>query len=382
MPITGHIKEVNKGYYRIVLEVGKDPVTGKRKRLIRYFHGRQKEAEEYKAQLIADLSRGEFVEPSKITLGEWLDTWLNEYKKNKLRFTTWGSYETTIRIHIKPSLGNIQLKDLRPYHLQQLYNKKLAEGLSSRTVRYIHTIIHGALRQALKNGLIATNVSEATTPPTIKKKEAPVFTPEQQQTFISALEGDRLEAAFLVLLGTGIRRGELLGLQWQDIDLKKAVLNIRQGLVFYRGELVIQEPKTKKSRRSLPLPGIVIDSLKKHRENMMAEGNYRKDQFVFCTQEGTPIIPRNFNRKFYQLREKAGLEKINLHALRHTFATRLLEAGENLKVVQELLGHTQITTTADTYSHVSQDLKRQAAEKMNDILQTGTKMAPKRGSGT
>jgi integrase len=379
--MSGHIEQIRKGYFRVVVEAGRDPATGKRKRIVRYVEGRKADAEELLAKLQVDYKEGNYVEPNKITVGEWLDIWLNQYKKIDLKPSTWESYEVIIRNHLKPAIGALYLQDLRPEHLQKLYNDKVNEGKSAQTIHHIHKVIHSALDQAIKNKLIINNVSEAVTLPKIKRKEIKVLTIEEQEKFLEVIKEDRLGPAFLMLLGTGMRRGELLALTWQDIDFEKGTVFIRRNMVWTKEGPVFQEPKTEKSKRIIPLPSAVLESLKKHRERMFQEGFYGLDKQVFCSATGTYIIPRNFNRKYQELCKKAGIS-INLHALRHTFATRLLEAGENLKVVQELLGHARVSTTADIYSHVSQDIKKEAVNKINDLLKLGTETAPKKGSGT
>lgn len=377
--MSGHIEQIRKGYFRVVVEAGRDPATGKRKRIVRYVEGRKADAEELLAKLQVDYKEGSYVEPNKITVGEWLDTWLNQYKKIDLRPSTWESYEVIIRNHLKPTIGALYLQDLRPEHLQKLYNDKINEGKSSQTVHHIHKVIHSALDQAVKNKLITHNVSEATTLPKIKRREIKVLTIEEQEKFLEVIKEDRLGPAFLTLLSTGIRRGELLALTWQDIDFEKGTVFIRRNMVWTKEGPVFQEPKTEKSKRVIPLSTTLLEVLKKHRENMFKEGHYGADKAVFCSTTGTYIIPRNFNRKYKELCKKAGIN-VNLHALRHTFATRLLEAGENLKVVQELLGHAKVSTTADIYSHVAPEVKKEAIQKIEKIL--GTKWAPKKDSGT
>lgn len=355
------------------VSVGYDPATGKLKRKSFYGRTRQEVAEKLNKAL-SDLRQGTFVEDTVATVESWLKTWLEEYKRPKVRPTTFESYAWLAGRYIVPVVGHIKLKDLRPEHLQHLYNEKLKSGLSTRTVRYIHSVIHAALKQAVKNQLVYRNVAEATELPAYNKKEAQALTAEEMDRFLAALEGDRLKAAFVTLLGTGLRRGELLALKWENVDLKKGVIKVRENLVWVSGRgSIFQPPKTEKSKRDVPIPDNVLIELRKHKkvqaeEKLKLGELYQDNDLVFCTEVGTPIIPRNFERKFKALLKKAGLTGVKLHSLRHTYATRLLELGENLKVVQELLGHSRISVTGDIYSHVSPELKREAVAKLNGLF--------------
>jgi len=226
--MPGHIESAGKGKWRIVIEAGRDPATGKRKRIVRRVEGRKADAEEILAQLLAELKQGTYIEPSRITVAEWLHTWLHEYKKLKLRPSTWESYEVIIRNHLVPAIGALPLQALRSEHLQKLYNKKAEAGLSAQTIHHIHKVVHGALKQAVKNKLVQHNVSEAVTLPKIKRREIRTLTPEEQAKFLGVLGGDRLGTTFLMLLGTGMRRGELLGLRWEDVNLDEGTVFIRR----------------------------------------------------------------------------------------------------------------------------------------------------------
>ena len=372
------IEEVKGKKYKIIIEAGKNPSTGKRKRVIRRIEGRKTDAQDLMAQIIMELKTGTYIEPKATKVSDWLSTWLNDYKKMEIRQTTWESYEVQVRKHLTPAIGALNVQELRPEHLQKLYNEKLTSGLSARSVRYIHHVIHSALKQAVKNQLVLRNVAEATVLPKQDKKKARAMTVEEQAAFLSVLEKDRLVAAFIVLMGTGIRRGELLGLFWRNVDLKKGTLAIEQNLVRVKGNArAYQEPKTEMSKGELPLNAAVMDALKAHRERMLSEGNHAPEKPVFCTKKGTTINPRNLSRKFDILRDKAKIPKdVTTHSLRHTFATRLLEQGVGLKEVQELLRHAQIGTTGNIYSHVSQEVKRGAVDKLNDVLTLGTNRAP------
>jgi len=368
----GCISKRKDGTWCAVITVGRKP-DGKLKQKFFYGKTRQEVAEKLNKAL-NELRQGTFVEATAVTVESWLKTWLEEYKRPKLRLTTFESYRIMAECHIVPAIGHIKLKDLRPEHLQHLYNEKLKAGLSPRTVRYIHLVVHSALKQALKNQLVYRNVAEATELPADKKKEARALTLEEMDRFLNALEGDRLKAAFVTLLGTGLRRGELLALKWDNVNLKEGIIAVKENLVWIAKKgFVFQPPKTEKSKRVVPLPDDVLAELKRHKvrqaeEKLKIGAAYQDNGLVFCTEIGTPIIPRNFERKYKALLKKAGLTGVKLHSLRHTYATRLLELGENLKVVQELLGHSRISVTADIYSHVSPELKRGAAAKLNGLF--------------
>ncbi len=386
----GSITKRADGKWMGQVSVGRDPITGKIKR--QTFYGKTRDEVRQKITKVQfDIQQGAYIEPSKLTFGEWIDTWLKHYKTASIRPTTLTSYEYIIRIHIKPSIGHIPLKDLKAEQLQAMYNDKFMNGnttkkgggLSARTVRYIHVIIHEALAQAQKNDLVIRNVSESTVLPRQTKKEIRVLTLEEQKKFISSLGCEPLGPLFLLALASGMRLGELLALKWSNIDLDKAVVKVKQSLSRVRNfdedndvnsELIFQEPKTKAGNRSIPIPLSIIQALRTHKkkqaeQRLKAGASYINNDLVFCTKTGSPIEPRNVDRSFKAILTNAKLADINFHALRHTYATRLLEANEHPKVVQELLGHTSITMTLDLYSHVLPELKSAAAAKINNLFE-------------
>jgi len=381
----GTIVKRPDGRWMAQISTGHDPLTGKLKRVTYYGKTRQEVAEKL-AKAQHEKNTGAFVEPNKITVGQWLDRWLIDYMK-PLRLTTWNSYEALIRQHIKPAAGGIPLTKLTPGDLQRFYNSKLEKGrldgeggLSARTIRYLNTIIHAALKQAMREGLVYRNVAEAVTLPKQQKKELKPLTGEQTQKMLVVAKGERLYPAFLTAVYTGLRRGELLALRWQDVDLEKQTIKVRQSVsrTYVKGaktktRLICQEPKTELSKRTIPIPDEVMAALKEHKkkqneEKLFLGQAYQNDGLVFATEEGKLIEPRNLARKFETLLRAAGLPKIKFHGLRHGFATMLLEANEHPKNVQILLGHSTITTTLDIYSHVDIDIKKKAVEKISAIL--------------
>jgi integrase len=379
----GSIFKRPNGTWTGQITIGTDPETGKLKRMS--FSGKtRKEVKDKMTAAMADMQRGTFVEPNDLTIEQWLNMWLYDYMKPHLRPSTWSSYEMIIRLYITPRIGTIFLKNLQPEQLQLFYNDLLESGradgkggLSNKTVREVHSVIHGALKQAVKNNLVIRNAAEATAPPRKIKHEMQTIDADQVVQFLNCARNDRLYAAFLLEFNTGIRRGELLGLQWKDVDLETGTISICRSLVriYNKGktELSFQEPKTAAAKRTLPITAEVVAALKNHKKQQIEErlafgSEYEDNDLVFCSPKGTPLDPRSFTRHFDTLLNKAGLPHIRFHDARHTVATLLLEQNEHPRVVQELLGHSDISTTLGTYSHVSSDLKRKAAEKLSAVL--------------
>lgn len=359
---------------------------GKQKQISKYFKTR-KEAQDWLAQVQHEKNTGVFVKPDKVTVSEWLDKWLSVYAKQRVDITSYGLYETLVRCHIKPSLGDIELQKLRPIDIQQVYAEKLkngrldgSSGLSAETVTRIHNILHSALKQAIKEGLITRNAVQAVDRPKIVRKEIKPLAREAVERFLGAARKDRLYALFVMAVGTGLRRGELLGLKWEDINLEKGTLSVRRTLARVKAEngltrtvLKLKEPKTGRSRRMIALATFVLQALKAHKarqaqEKLFFGQKYHDNGLVFATEDGRPVDPRNFTRRYTKLMKEAKLEHTRFHNWRHTFATMLLELGEHPKVVQEMLGHSKIAITLDTYSHLVPGLMENAAAKLDSVF--------------
>jgi integrase len=329
------------------------------------------EVAEKLTKAMADRDKGVCFDASIITLGEYLRVWLEDSVKDRVKLATYEGYARMVRTHISPMLGGVKLKNLTPPHLRRLYKEKLDSGLGTRSVQYIHTTLHKALKQAVDDGLILRNVADSVKPPQLKRTEMEPPSPKQAKALLEAAGGDRFEAMYVLAITAGLRQGELLGLKWEDVDLEGGKLQVRRTL--YKGNFTT--PKTAKSRRTVKLTVRAVEALKRHREAQLEEsvplrGLWQDQGLIFTTQVGTPVNRHNFYaRNFKLLLKKAGLlHTVRFHDLRHTCATLLLSKNVNPKVVSEMLGHANVTVTLDTYSHVLPHMQDGAVDAMDSSL--------------
>lgn len=376
--MRGHIRKRGSKWC-FVVDVGRDE-NGKR---IRRWHSgfkRRKDAERALAEALRRLDAGTYVAPSKLTLRDFLvDEWLPAIA-GTLRESTYESYAGNIRRHVVPAIGARRLQQVTPALLNSLYaelgREREVEGerrepLSPRTIRYVHTILRRALADAVRWNCIARNPAEHATPP--RARQAPkmqTWTAEQLRAFLEHVRGDRLYAAWRLLATTGMRRGEVLGLTWDNVDLDAARVSIAETLIGARRR---STPKTDSGRRNVALDPETVEALREHAqsqaEEMAAMGpGYENSNLVFCNPDGRPLWPRSFSRMFERHVRAAALPRIRLHDLRHTHATLALQAGVHPKVVQERLGHATIGITLDTYSHAIPAMQEDAAAQIAALI--------------
>lgn len=383
----GTIYKRKDGLWTGQITIGRKP-DGKPNRVT--FYGKtRKEVADQIIEAKAQANKGLYIDPSKMLFKEWIMIWGPEYCKKKNRPNTWRGYETFIRNRIIPELGEYRLSKLEPYHIQQFYNNlKNAprldgkEGtISSSTIAKIHAIVHKCLVDAKRNRLISWNPADETDRPSIEIPETQVLTPEQMDSFLKEIMNYRYFAGYLLSIGSGLRPGEVLALKWSSLNFRERSLTIEDTLTRVLDEdpnsptktkIIIQDAKTQKSKRTLILPRRIVAALRLHRiyqsrEKRLAGPNYLDQGYIFATATGGVVEYRNFYRSFQACLKKCGIPPVRLYSLRHTFATRLLEEGEDLRVIQELLGHTDIRTTK-IYTHVTKELKAQAADKMDARL--------------
>lgn len=354
--------------------------TGQRKRKTIYGASRQEVRQKITLFNVEVATKG-YIETSDMSVEQFLDEWIENL--DSVRFNTKNSYADNIRLHIVPHLGNIKLQKLRPLDIQRLLSTLKGKGLSPRTCQYVFSILRKALNQAVKWNMLNFNPTDGVDRPRVPKYQIEPLTVEEARKFLDTAKemGDPFYPLFVLAISTGMRAGELLGLEWEDVDLKNSRLSVRHTLI--NKTKTLAEPKTAKARRVIELTGLAVDVLKDHRKKQ-TEARLQESAWdstynlVFPTGIGTPFDHSHLTqRHFHPILEQAGLRKIRFHDLRHTAATLLLQAGEHPKVVQEMLGHSTISMTLDTYSHVIPSMQKEAARKMDEMLKESPSYYPR-----
>jgi integrase len=357
--------------YRAAMTIGHDR-NGKPKRKT-FTAPTRKEAQALLTEALHKHAHGLPVAPERQTVAAYLQRWLREFKESQVRYSTQQRYKQLVARHIEPAIGRVILSKLTGMDVQTLMNAALKSGLSPRSVQYIHTTLRQALEQATKLDLVERNVASLVDPPTVPRHEITPFDQGQTLEFLKAADGHRFQFLFLLALASGLRQGELLGLRWQDVDFQAGILHVRHGLQRQKGKLVLIETKTEKSRRALPLAPIATDALKgqlaAQRRHQLAHGeSWNADGFVFTSEKGTPLDATNVSHEFRKLVATTNLPQIRFHDLRHTCATLLLLQGVDMNTIKDILGHSQISLTMNTYAHVLPIMKRHAADRLNAAL--------------
>lgn len=341
------------------------------------FYGKKRsEVAEKINSALTDLRRGMLVANSNTTVQAYIGQWLEEVHKPTIKLSTYNHYSILLRLYIVPCLGQVKLQGLTPQHVQTFYSKKLKEGLSSKSINNIHGLLHKALSNAVKWNLLSRNICNAVTPPRLERKEKTVLNPQQAHILLQTIKGHRMETLFTLALVTGMRCGELLALRWQDIDLTNCALQVKRAVSYIKGYgRVESEPKTEKSRRQIMLPLFVVDVLIRHKalqdEDRSKTEIWADKDLVFTNAEGDYIGVTTIREAFNRVLNNAGLPHIRFHDLRHSTATILLSRGTHAKVVQEILGHSQISMTLDVYSHVLPSMQEDVTKRWDDDFGAG-----------
>ncbi len=362
MSRAGSIKRDGTTWY-FVVDIANG--AGRRRQVRKRGFATKGEARDALTAALGELQRGRFVRPHRVTVAAYLDDWLDARTTVGLRPSTIAGYRGVVRRHVKPAVGDLYLQDLQPRDLDRLYadllaGKRSGQPLSRRTVRYIHTVIGKALRDAVRTGLVPHNVARRATPPSAASARSPemtVWTPAELRAFLDFCRDTDHGPILRVAALTGLRRSELCGLRWQDVDLTGLKLVVRQAITTADHAPVAGDTKTSRSRRTVDLDPTTASLLRAHRkrqreDRLMFGQGWIDTGLVFTMRDGRGWHPDVISRAFARLVEKSGLPRIRLHDLRHTHATHLLAANVNVRVVSERLGHASTAFTLDVYGHV------------------------------
>jgi integrase len=331
----------------------------------------RREADDRLVEMKAARLNGVLGDDEGLTVAGLLERWL-ESKTRDLRPSTLLSYRSTARLYITPMIGRLRLERLRPLDLERMVAALLEAGHSPHIAAYSLRIIKSALKQAVRWQLVGRNAAEAIRPPRVPRNELTVWTGAEAKRFLEASAPHRLHALFVLALLTGMRRGELLGLGWDDLDLERARLTVRRNLVYTPGLLELSKPKTSGSHRTVPLSSGVIEVLREHRIRQTLERKalgtaYGNCELVFASEVGTPTHPRNLERVFFNLLEASGVRRIRFHDLRHTAASLMILRNVLPKVVSRLLGHASVAFTLQVYVHVFEEQETGATLDLSDL---------------
>lgn len=366
-------------YWEGRVTIGYDPGTGKQ--IQRSFTGQtEKEVLQKMQAAQVDVSNGTYKEPSKLTVGEWLDIWQSEYLGSVKPFTVL-SYSQNIKNHIKPAMGAIKLDALNTPIIQRFYNnlgKPSGEksGLSPKTIKGIHGVLHKALSQAVAIGYLRFNPADACKLPRVERKEIKPLDDEEIAAFMKAIRGHRFESLYLVTLFTGLRRGEVCGLTWDCVDLQRETIHVNkqlQNIPKHPGEYRLVSAKSGRDR-TIVAAHFIVEVLKRHkaqqtRERLKAGPLWQDNNFVFCNEVGEHLSPHTVYDNFKRIVSSIGLPNARLHDLRHSYAVAAIQAGDDIKTVQLNLGHATATFTLDVYGHVTEKMKKASADRMEAFIQ-------------
>lgn len=369
--MRGCITKRSKNSYSISIYLGKDN-NGKKKYKWYTVNGNKREAERFLNEKINELNNGILVLNDKMYIKNFLEFWYNEYCIVQLAVTTYESYKRNIDKYINPYIGNIKLIELKPLQLQSLYNE-LLKKLSKKTVLYIHRIIHKALNQALKWQLVIRNVADCVVAPKPDNYKSTVLDDKEITQLLKTTKNTEIYIPVLIAVGTGLRRGEILGLTWDNIDFENKTLTVEKSLVPTKNKLQLTTPKTEKSKRTIYISDTIIKELKelKYNQNLIKKflkENYLDNNLIVCKTNGDFYSPTKLNHTFRKILIEYNLPLIRFHDLRHTHASLLLKENVNAKLISERLGHSNISTTMNIYSHTYNSSNKEIAETFNKFL--------------
>lgn len=378
MQVSGHIRK-RGSKYQIIIELPRDNTTGKRKRKYKTINGTKKRAEYEMRKMMDEIECNKYVDKSNITVSEWMNKWIKLYLTDKSP-TTIAGYKKQIKSYIIPQFGNLQLQSLTTIDVQEWVNSLYDcssvsnKSLSAKSVKNIFWNLHSACHKAVILGILSVSPCDNIVLRNAESRVVNPYNEEEIKLFVDKVKGTDLELPMIIDLSLGLRRGELLALQWNDIDFKNQCVHISHNIVLDENRnIVVKEPKSKSGKRDISLSPNLLNILKqehkKYLEYKLKSGTSFKDNnLVICQSDGSPYNPDSFSSKFRRFLKKNNLRPIRLHDIRHTNCTQLLMNGVDMKTMQVRLGHSDYNVTANTYSHVLPEVDKHASEVADSIL--------------
>jgi integrase len=378
--MTGHIRRRGERSWELKFDLGADPHTGARRIRYHSFKGTKRAAEAELVRLKADADRGDYVDPSKTTLGDFLDRW-ESWAATQVSAKTLERYSDLLRHHVRPRLGAAPIQKLRTIDFAALYGKlqspkPAGAGLAPRTVGHVHRLLHRIFGHAVKWSVIARNPVSAADPPRVRGAEIQILAPEEIKQVVAALRGRRLYPVVVIALATGMRRGEIVALRWGDIDLDGGKIRVERSLEETKAGLAFKEPKTKAGRRAVAIPTSIVAELRAHWRAQQEErlalglGKAGPDDPVFPRPDGTLWPPDRLSSTWAKTVTVLALPRVTFHALRHTHVSQLIAAGLDVVSVSRRVGHSNPTVTLGLYAHLFGNTDERAAAAVEDALST------------
>jgi len=367
----GSIHKRADGRWVAIVDLGRE---GNKRRRKYIYGGTRRDVQEQLTRALRNQQQGRGTASERLTVEQFLARWLEEFVKKRRRAKTHASYAEMVRLYLVPGLGRHRLSRLSATQIDAFLNRKLEDGLSTRTVQYMHAVLRSAYSRAVKWHLVTENPAKLADAPTVHRVEIQPLTPEEARVFLEAARGDRLEALYSVGLAVGLRPGESLGLRWADVDLDMRVLRVRTAVQrIKKVGLVVEDLKSEHSKRTINLPDVCVDALRVHKvrqleERLLAGERWEDHGLVFPNTLGKPLEPRNVVRSFKHRLAGLSLPDARFYDLRHTCASFLLAQGVDPRVVMEILGHAQYSFTMKTYAHVLPAMRQDAANRMDQVL--------------
>jgi integrase len=369
--MRGNITKRGKHSWQLKFE-GPRGADGKRRQRYATVRGSYQDAQKELTRRLNEKDEGTLVDPTNATVAEYVRTWLGSTHEQSPK--TLERYGQLVELQIIPHLGATKLQKLTPEHIQQWHGKLIAGGLAPRTVGHAHRVLQLVLQRAVRNGTLARNAASVHKPPKVEQTEIEILSPTQVADVLAKLEGHALFPLASLSLDTGLRRGELLGLQWGDIDLDAATLRVDRSVEETKAGLRVKPPKTKRGRRNITLPAETVTMLRAHKVKTMelrlalGMGNIAPGTLVFSTVNGALLSPDNLSRDWRRVSAAKKLPVVSFHALRHTHASVLIRAGVDILTISRRLGHSKPSVTLDTYGHLIEGADKAAAEAISRVL--------------